>query len=146
MSALKFGLTLGLIGAVTGVFNLANDIPYLRAMAAPGWLVATAFGKACIGTFLGGCSAKQLATTIVAVSVGNGLVYAIGGALIGWGFKALFSSSKSDTEIPEQKTQIVQVIQPVMQAPVANPIVKETKREEKRPQAKAVVSTKVRKK
>ena len=146
MGALKFGLTLGLIGAVTGVLNLANDIPYLKAMAAPGWFVALAFGKACIGTFLGGCSAKELATTIVAVSVGNGLVYAIGGALIGWGFKALFSSSSSNEENKEQKTQIIQVVQPVIQQQAPKTIIKEQKKEEKRPQTKAVVSTKLTKK
>ncbi len=144
MSALKFGMTLGLIGAVTGVLNLANDIPYLKAMAAPGWFVATLFGKACIGSFLGGCSAKEVATTIVAVSVGNGLVYAISGALIGWGFKSLFSSSSSEEK--EQKTQIIQVVQPVIQQPVTKTIVKETIKEEKRPQTKAVVSTKLTKK
>ena len=142
MSSLKFGMTLGLIGAVTGVLNLANDIPYLKALAAPGWYVATAFGKACIGSFLVGCSAKELATTIVAVSVGNGLVYAIGGALLGWGFKALFSSSSSENK--EQKT-VIQVIQPVIQQPVEKQIVKEQKKEEKRPQSKAIVSKKIRK-
>ena len=137
-------MTLGLIGAVTGVFNLANDIPYLKVMAAPGWFVATLFGKACIGSFLAECSAKQLATTIVAVSVGNGLVYAIGGALIGWGFKSLFSSSSSNEENKEQRTQIIQLVQPVIQQPT--PIIKEQKKEEPRPQNKAKVSTKVNKK
>lgn len=145
MGALKFGLTLGLIGAVTGVFNLANDIPYLKALAAPGWYVASLFGKSCVG-FLGACTAKELATTIVAVSVGNGLVYAIGGALIGWGFKALFSSSSSNEENKEQKTQIIQVVQPVIQQQAPKTIIKEQKKEEKRPQTKAVVSTKLTKK
>ncbi len=144
MSSLKFGLTLGLIGAVAGVFNLANDIPYLKALAAPGWYVASFFGKACIGSFIAECSAKELATTIVAVSVGNGLVYAIAGALIGWGFKSLFSSKSSSSENSDQKPQqVVQIIQPVIRE---QPPVKEQKRDEKRPQTKAVVSTKITKK
>jgi flagellar biosynthesis component FlhA len=107
-------------------------------MAAPGWLVATMFGKACIGSFLGACSAKEAATTIVAVSVGNGLVYAIAGALLGWGFKVLFSSKSSNDEssnTPQQKT-IIQLIQ----KPVS------PQKEDKRPQSKAVVSTKLNKK
>lgn len=134
MGALKFGLTFGLIGAVTGVFNLANDIPYLKALAAPGWFVATLFGKACIGTFLGGCSAKQVATTIVAVSVGNGLVYTIVGALIGLGFKSIFNSKSEPSEPTEQKT-VVQIIQ----TPVK-------KIKDERPKSKALVTTKIEKK
>ena len=147
MSALKFGLTLGLIGGVTGVLNLANDIPYLKAMASPGWFVANLFGKTCIGTFLGECSAKQLATTIIAVGVGNGIVYAIGGALIGWGFKSLFSSKpKENSENTDnQKPQIIQVVQPIIQQPIQKEIVNDKKKREDRPKTKALVSTKLNK-
>lgn len=146
MGALKFGLTLGLIGGVTGVLNLANDIPYLRALAAPGWYVATMFGKVCIGTFLSECSARAVATTIVAVGVGNGLVYAVGGALLGWGWKWLTSSK--DTETPQVVQPITKTI--ILQAPApleeAKQVLQPEVKKQVRPTSRAIISKKPKKK
>jgi hypothetical protein len=140
MSTLKFGFILGLIGGVTGVLNLANDIPYLKALASPGWFVAKIFGKACVGAFQGACSAKEVPTTIVAVSVGNGIVYAIAGALLGWGFKAIFSSKSSPSTDENQKSSEQKTIIEIVQKQSRE------NKEDKRSQSKAIVSSKINKK